>query len=77
MRVSFLIGTIVAVISLIIINKFVMKELMLSFGVIPGIILGFYLSGRTARYLDRGFIRPAVLIVSTISALVVIIKYLG
>ncbi len=70
----FLIGTLMSIISLVIIGRFGLRELYLSVISFPAMIAGFYLSGKTANYLDRGFTRPAVLIVSTISALVVIIK---
>jgi len=70
----FLIGTLMSIVSLIIIGRFGMEELYLSVISFPAMVVGFYLSGKTARYLDRGFLRPAVLLVSTVSALVVIIK---
>ena len=73
----FLIGTLMAIISLVIIGRFGYKELHLSVISFPAMILGFYLSGKTAKYLDRGFLRPAVLIISTLSAIVVIIKSLS
>jgi uncharacterized membrane protein YfcA len=72
----FLIGTLIAIFSLFLIDKFGINEIILSIGMIPAIVMGFYLSGKTAQYLDRGFIRPAVLVISTASALVVIVKYL-
>jgi uncharacterized membrane protein YfcA len=70
----FLIGTIMAIIALIFIGRFGYKEVYLSVISFPAMVFGFYLSGKTAKYLDRGFIRPAVLIISTLSAIVVIIK---
>ena len=72
----FLLGTLFAIISLISIGKFGLKEFILAISLIPAIVVGFYLSGKITRYLDRGFIRPAVLIISTASALIVIIKYI-
>lgn len=72
----FLIGTFFAILSLILIKKLGLNEVVLSLGALPAVVVGFYLSGKTTQYLDRGFIRPAVLIISTASALVVIIKYL-
>jgi uncharacterized membrane protein YfcA len=70
----FLIGTMMAIISLIIIGRFGYRELYLSVISFPAMILGFYLSGKTSKYLDRQFLRPAVLIISTLSAIVVIVK---
>jgi uncharacterized membrane protein YfcA len=72
----FLIGTLMSIISLIIIGRFGYEELYLSVISFPAMIMGFYLSGKTAKYLDRGFLRPAVLLISTLSAVVVIVKTL-
>ena len=43
---------------------------------LPGTLLGFLLSQHTARVLDRGYIRPAVLTVSSVMALVVLARQL-
>jgi len=71
----FIIGTLIALITLIIINRFGMPELKASVLLIPGIILGFFLSKYATKYLDRGFIRPAILIVSAGCAALLIIKH--
>ena len=70
----FFVGTIMAIISLIVIGKFGLKELFLALSLFPGIVIGFLLSGKPARFLDMGRIRSAVLIISTLSALAVILK---
>ena len=41
---------------------------------VPGLLVGAALSGRAAGYLDRDWARPAVLILCTASALVVLIR---
>lgn len=71
----FMIGTVLAIISLIIINKFGVIELQATFVLLPGIIIGYFLSFYTKRILDKGFIRPAVLIASSIAALFLITNY--
>lgn len=71
----FMIGTAIAIISLIIINKFGVIELQAALILTPGIIIGYFLSRFTKRILDKGFIRPAVLIASSIAALFLIINY--
>ena len=70
-----MIGTAIAIISLIIINKFGVIELQAALILTPGIIIGYFLSRFTKRILDKGFIRPAVLIASSIAALFLIINY--
>ena len=57
-----------------VIGKFGLKELVLAISLFPAIIIGFLLSGKPARFLDVGRIRIAVLAISTLSALVVILK---
>lgn len=69
----FLFGTILSIISLIIIGRFGLKELFLTLILLPGILLGFFLSKKTAAYLDKGHIRSAVLIASAFSGLLIII----
>lgn len=70
----FSIGTIIAIISLVIIGRFGLTEILVASVMLPGIILGFLASKHTAKLLDRGFIRPAVLIVSAFTACAIIIR---
>lgn len=42
----------------------------------PGALVGFLLSGRTARWLDGGYTRPAILVVSGVGAVAVIARQL-
>ena len=72
----FVIGIILALISLVFIGRFGHVELMAGIWMTPGILLGYHISSRTKKYLDRGYIRTAVLIVSAIAALVLIVRYL-
>jgi uncharacterized membrane protein YfcA len=71
----FVIGIILALISLIVIGKFGYTEFIAALWMMPGIIVGFYISSRTKKYLDRGYIRTAVLIVSALAAIVLIVRY--
>lgn len=72
----FLVGTTFALITLIVVGRFGLRELILALLLFPGVFLGFLLSNYFRRVLDRGFIRQAILIVSAISALVVILRNL-
>jgi len=70
----FIFGTIISLSSLIIIHCFGLMEIYAAVTLIPGILLGFFLSKRLALILDRGYIRPAVLIASALSGIIVILK---
>ncbi len=70
----FVMGTIISLISLIAINRFGIEEIKVTLVLIPGIICGFLLSSHTSQRLDRGFTRPAVLIASAASGIVVLIR---
>ncbi len=72
----FIFGTIISLTSLVIIHRFGLIEIYAAVTLIPGILLGFFLSKRLARILDRGYIRPAVLIASALSGIMVILKSL-
>jgi uncharacterized membrane protein YfcA len=70
----FFVGTLLSIVSLIPINKMGIQELKLALLLSPGILLGFLVSNYLRKILDSGFIRPAVLIISALSALVVILR---
>ena len=55
---------------------FGMFELKLSLILIPGILTGYIFSRYTAKILDRGFIRPAILSFSLLSGILLIVKTL-
>ncbi|MBS3817887.1 sulfite exporter TauE/SafE family protein [bacterium] len=70
----FVFGTIISILSLVVIGHFGLQEMLIAVVLIPGVILGFFLSSQTAKILDKGFTRPAVLIASALSGSVVIIR---
>ena len=70
----FIFGTTISLASLAIIGRFRMHELQMTCVLIPGVILGFVLSSRTMKILDKGFIRPVVLIASAASGILVVLK---
>ncbi|UCE41236.1 MAG: sulfite exporter TauE/SafE family protein [Candidatus Aminicenantes bacterium] len=70
----FTIGTIISMASLLVIGRFGIREVQAASVLFPGIIVGFILSRHTARILDRGFIRAAVLITAALSGMFVILK---
>lgn len=50
------------------------EDVVLGIHLIPGFIFGYFISGQLAQFIDRGYARPAVLVISAISASVLIIK---
>jgi uncharacterized membrane protein YfcA len=70
----FAIGTVISMLSLFVIGRFGLEEIQAAIVLFPGIILGFFLSHQTARVLDRGFIRAAVLITSAASGFFVLLR---
>ena len=68
----FIIGTIVSLFALAWAGRFAREELRLSFFLIPGTVLGYFMSRPAAAYLDGGYTRTAVLAVSTLAAVSVI-----
>ncbi|MDH4217439.1 MAG: hypothetical protein OEY18_01125 [Candidatus Aminicenantes bacterium] len=69
-------GTVISLILLATIGRFGLREIQTALVLFPGIVLGFFLSHHTARILDRGFVRIAVLITSAASGIFVILKNL-
>ncbi len=49
------------------IGRFGMEEFLAGLSLLPGVLAGFWLSGYTARALDRAWLRPAVLAVSAVA----------
>ncbi len=69
-------GTIISLILLATIGRVALREIQAALVLFPGIVLGFFLSNQTARILDRGFVRNAVLVTSAASGLFVILRNL-
>jgi uncharacterized membrane protein YfcA len=68
----FIIGTVVSLTALAWAGRFAREELRLSMLLIPGTVIGFFLSRPAAAYLDGGYTRAAVLAVSALAAVSVI-----
>jgi uncharacterized membrane protein YfcA len=68
----FLVGASVSLLALLVVSRFGRQELLLALALLPGTLLGFAISGLTARILDRGYTRTAVLVVASVAALVAI-----
>ena len=72
----FIFGTLISLTALAVIGRFGLREIKATAVLMPGVALGFVLSNRSTKILDRGFTRPAVLITSAISGIAVILRNL-
>ena len=68
----FFFGVVMSIGGLAIIGRFSWEEVVLAFSLLPGALLGFLISRRTARLLDKGYVRTTVLVVSGMSGLIVL-----
>ncbi len=68
----FIVGVGLSLAGLAGIGRFGMTELKLGGYLVPGILVGYGVSRFTTGFVDKGFIRPAVLIVSAMAGLAVI-----
>ena len=72
----FIVGTVLSLISLAWVGRFGTEEIRLSVLLIPGTVIGYFLSRPAAAYLDAGRTRAAVLVVSVLAAVTVIVTIL-
>lgn len=72
----FVMGSLIAIAGLWWAGRFGLVELVLGVILMPAVMLGFAVSRYTAVWLDRRHIRPAILTVSAVSALVILARAL-
>lgn len=72
----FVVGVALSLAGLAAIGRFGLAEARLALALVPGILLGYALSRRVARVLDRGYIRPAILVLSAAASVGVVAKQL-
>jgi uncharacterized membrane protein YfcA len=70
----FVIGTSLSLIGLHFVHRFGTPELLLAGALIPGAALGYLLSRRIAPWLDRGYTRITVLVVSGLMGALVVLR---
>lgn len=70
----FVAGVVISVAGLLMVGRFGVTDLRLGLWLMPGAAMGFFLSRHTAGTLDRGYVRPAVLVVSAVAGVAVILK---
>ena len=72
----FIAGTAISMATLAMIGRFGVQEIKLTGLLIPGLFFGFILSSKALPWFDGKYTRPIILLISTISALVVITRQL-
>jgi uncharacterized membrane protein YfcA len=73
----YFVSSLVALSFLHLAGRFGTQELVSGFYLIPGFVIGFFLSPRLAALVDRGYARPLVLVVAVVSASLLIWRSLG
>jgi len=71
----FVVGTAISIGGLAWAGKFGRPELQLTPVLLPGALVGFLLSGRLTRFMDRGWLRPAILVLSVLAGSIVVAKH--
>ncbi len=70
----FMLGTVISLGALALVGRFGWDEFVAALQLVPGIVIGFVISLRTAKLLDKGYTRPAVLIVSAAAGAMLVAK---
>ena len=76
MSVYFLVGASISLVVLAAWGEFGTRHLLAVALLVPGQLLGYLVSGRLVRVLDRGYTRPALLIISVAAALSLLVRAL-
>jgi len=69
-------SSVIIVVFLIAVGRFGLVEAGLALMLVPGYIVGYLIAGPLAKILDRGYSRVAVLLLSTVSALALLLRSL-
>lgn len=72
----FVLGACLSLVLLAVVGRFGVDQVQRAGILLPGLLIGFAASRRTAPYLDSGYTRPAVLLLSSASAGAVFVRYL-
>jgi len=72
----FVFGVIISIIGLTLSGHFGREQVWLGLGLMPGAPVGFVLSKHAAGFLDRGYTKPVVLLLSGVASALVIVKAL-
>ena len=72
----FVVGVVVSLAGLAVAGRFGAEQLRLALLLMPGALVGYALSGKLARVLDRGWMRPAILALSFAAGALVVVRQL-
>lgn len=70
----YLLGCILTLTILSLANRFGLQEMIYGLYLTPGFLIGYFTSGKLAAYIDQGYSRLIILVISTISAFALIVK---
>ena len=70
----FVIGTLISILSLIVIGRFGTRELVLALEIMPGVIIGYMISNHTIKLFDKRVIRSAILLLAASSGVIILLK---
>jgi uncharacterized membrane protein YfcA len=73
----FFVGTLVSLVTLVLVGEFWRDEMLVSLVLLPGMLMGFVVSRKVHRFLDRGYMRVGVLTVSAASGLAAILRQIA
>jgi uncharacterized membrane protein YfcA len=70
----FVIGSVQSAITLTFVGAFGVEEALTGLLLVPGTLLGYLVSGRLIPVLDKGWTRPAILVISAVGGLAVVLR---
>lgn len=73
----FIFGASMSLVAVVTVGHFEVDQLLWALALAPGVLVGFLLSARISRWLDKGYTRPAVLLTSAAGAVAVILRQLS
>jgi len=73
----FVVAAAISIAVLALAGRFGLHDLLAGVALLPGVVLGYSFSHRAARWVDRGFTRQAVLLVSALAALALVVRALA
>jgi uncharacterized membrane protein YfcA len=73
----FVVAAAISIAVLALAGRFGRHDVLAGLALLPGVVLGYLASHRVARWVDRGFTRHAVLLVSALAALALVVRALA
>ena len=70
-------GALISILALAMFGEFTWTHLALSVKLLPALVLGFWLSGPIKRFTDRGWMRPAMLVLCAAASAMLFVRGLS